>query len=195
MNEVFAAAAEVQQVIETNGWDACLIGGLAVIRWGRMRATQDADFSLLTGFGDEEQFIRVLAKHFPGRSPDEEQFALVHRVYRGFASNGAEIDIALACLPFEIAMIDRATNYEFVPGVVVKVCSAEDLIVMKAFAGRDQDWADIGNVAKSQWQSLDWESIESDLSDLCELAENLTSVPRLAQVRAELTDKWKRKRS
>lgn len=192
MNAIYAAAAEVQRVFTEQGWHFCVIGGLAVIRWGRRRTTEDADFSLLTGFGDQEPFLRVIASHFPGRSSDEAAFARDARVYRGYASNGAQIDIAFAGFPFEEETIQRSTLYEFAPGCVLPVCSAEDLMVMKAFAGRPQDWADVEYVAAGHWNSLDWKRIDHDLAALCELAENNSSVPTLADLKERLERTMKR---
>jgi hypothetical protein len=192
MNAVYNAALEVQSLFEQQGWQFCTIGGLAVIRWGRMRTTQDADFSLMTGFGDEDRFLTVIADHLEGREPNEVDSARASRVYRGFASNGIEIDIALAALPFEQEVISRASVYEFRPGCVLSTCSADDLIVMKAFASRDQDWADVRNVAASQWKSLDWDYIHRHLEQICELSETFTSVPLLDQLRAELEQIMKR---
>jgi hypothetical protein len=49
-------------------WEFCLIGGLAVQRWGEMRTTLDVDITLLTGFGREEEFIN--------RDPPEARYRL-----------------------------------------------------------------------------------------------------------------------
>lgn len=189
MNSVFDAALEVQTLFQDQEWRFCIIGGLAVIRWGRMRATQDADFSLLTGFGDEDAFLNVIAERFNAREPGEVEFARAARVYRAFASNGAPVDIALAALPFEEEVIHRASQYEFRPDCVLITCSAADLIVMKAFAGRDQDWADVRNVAASQWDAVNWEAIEHNLETICEMGENYTSIPRFHAIKQDLANK------
>ena len=53
MLEVYRAAAELQRRFQDRGWRFCLIGGLALQRWGEPRETIDVDVTLLTGFGDE----------------------------------------------------------------------------------------------------------------------------------------------
>ena len=60
MNAIFAAAKEVCDFMEARRWTYCVIGGLAVQRWGEPRLTRDADLTLLTGFGDEEGFADAL---------------------------------------------------------------------------------------------------------------------------------------
>ena len=67
MNAVIAAAAELQAVCEAEGWRHCLIGGVALQRWGEARETVDVDLTLLTGFGDEARFITRLTAIFAGR--------------------------------------------------------------------------------------------------------------------------------
>ncbi len=70
MNEVIQAAAELQAVCQSQGWQFCFIGGLALQRWGEPRETTDADLTLVAGFGNEEPFIQILLQHFEGRIPD-----------------------------------------------------------------------------------------------------------------------------
>ena len=57
---VLAAAEEIQQFCQNNGWRFCLIGGVAVQRWGEPRLTQDVDLTLLSGFGNEDKLVDVL---------------------------------------------------------------------------------------------------------------------------------------
>lgn len=60
MNQLIAQAAELQRVVDARGWRSCIIGGLAVVRWGEPRLTQDVDITLFTGFGAEEPIAREL---------------------------------------------------------------------------------------------------------------------------------------
>ncbi len=55
MNSLFQAAFEIQKTLKDKEWPFCYIGGLAVIRWGEMRMTQDIDLCLMCGFGKEER--------------------------------------------------------------------------------------------------------------------------------------------
>ena len=159
------------------------MGGLAVLRWGEPRLTQDVDVTLLTGFGDEERYIDVLLAHYQGRRPDAKAFALKYRVLLLRTSRSIGIDIALAALPFEETCIQRATFFEFLPEVSLLTCSAEDLIVMKAFADRDIDWHDIKGIIIRQQDQLDWDYIHEQLSPLCDLKENPAILIRLDRLR------------
>src|SRR5687768_1176363 len=104
MNPLFEAAVEVCQVMQSHGWRFCIIGGLAVQKWGEARTTLDVDLSLLAPFGDEEEFVTTLLKRFRARTSDAAEFAMMNRVLLLAASNGTDVDVALAALPFEEEM-------------------------------------------------------------------------------------------
>jgi len=186
MNDLFQAALEVQGFLHEHGWRFCIIGGLAVLRWGEPRTTQDVDVSLLTGFTNEEAYIQQIARRFSLRLPDGISFALEKRVLLVRASNGRPIDIALAGIPFEERMIERASAFEFAPDVALVTCSAEDLVVLKAFAGREQDWLDLRGILAAQQSRLDWDYIDRHLLPLCELKDDLQAPRRLAELRQTL---------
>jgi len=65
VNPLFQAGLELQQFMQEKEWPFCFIGGLAVIRWGEVRMTQDIDLSLLSGFGNEEIYIDTFALQNP----------------------------------------------------------------------------------------------------------------------------------
>jgi hypothetical protein len=54
---------------------------------------------------------------------------------------------------------------------------------MKAFAGRELDWADVKGVIARQGQALDWPLVFSELKPLCELKEAPEIVPQLEKLR------------
>ena len=54
------------------------------------------------------------------------------------------------------------------PGIELLTCSAEDLIVHKAFAARDGDWADVNDVVGVQRSRLDTALILRELAPLAE---------------------------
>jgi hypothetical protein len=167
-----AAAREVLSVLEAAGRPACLIGGLVVSRWGQPRATTDADFSVLTPFGEEEAVIDILLARFPVRRPDARTFALSYRVLLLVAESGVKIDVALAALPFEIEAIEDATPWDIAPGVAVRTCSAEHLVVYKLVAGRPQDLLDMETVVRRQGRRLDLSRIRRWAREFAEIKED-----------------------
>ena len=171
MVELFRVAEELQAFCEAESWRFCFIGGMALQRWGEVRETIDVDLTLLTGFGGEERFIQKLLGQFKGRIPEAAAFARTNRVLLLHSTSGVGIDIALGALPFEEAAVSRANMFLFPGGVSLKTCSAEDLIVMKAFASRPRDWLDIEGIVIRQTGKLDWNYVRNQLGPLAELKE------------------------
>jgi len=186
MNPLYPAAMELQSFCRRHNWQFCIIGGLALQRWGRPRATQDVDATLLTGFDHEERFVDALLEEFRSRRPDAREFALTQRVVLLQAANGVFVDLSLAGLPFERRMIARATPFDYAPGVRLVTASAEDLVVTKAFAARLQDWADVEGILIRQRGKLDWEYVRRELAPLCELKDAPQIVDELERMKAEI---------
>lgn len=169
MTEVIRAAIELQSVCKTQGWRYCFIGGLALQRWGEPRETIDVDLTLLTGFGKEERFVEILLGRFDARIENAADFALTRRVLLLRAPSGVGLDIALGGLPFEESAVARSSEFIFPDDKAVRTCSAEDLIVMKAFAARAKDWIDIEGIIIRQTGHLNWGYIRSQIEPLVEL--------------------------
>jgi len=96
------------------------------------------------------------------------------------------IDLALGGLPYEKGVVDRASDFQFIPGITLRTCSAEDLIILKAFADRTRDWADIEGILLRSGSELDWEFIYAQLQPLCELKESPEILQRLRGLQSEL---------
>lgn len=182
MNDVLDAAIELQSFCQDQDWQFCFIGGIAVQHWGEPRLTRDADLTLLTGFGDEEAYIDALLNTFGTRRVDSRQFALQYRVLLLKSSNGIPLDISLGAMPFEERSIQRAILCEITPKYSLQICSAEDLIVHKAFANRPQDWVDIGSIIDRQKHKLDINLIVNELTPLAELKDAPEILDRLQQL-------------
>jgi len=60
-------------------WRYCIIGGLAVQKWGEPRTTLDPDLSLFAPYGEEDEFVVALLARFKARALDAHAFALQNR--------------------------------------------------------------------------------------------------------------------
>ena len=170
MTPLFQAALELQNFFLREQWRFCIIGGIALLRWGEPRFTRDVDVTLLSGFGGEDEFVaRILASGYRGRIADAGGFAKRNRVLLLESAGGIPIDVALGGLPFEALVVERASLYEFEPGCALRTCSAEDLMVQKLFAFRTRDVADVETVVLRQRGRLDWAYVEAQLQPLAEL--------------------------
>ncbi len=69
-------------------------------------------------------------------------------------------------------------------GTSLRICSAEDLIVMKIFASREIDLRDVRSIIVRQGDSnLDWNYIEAHVSELAELKEDPNMMIALRRLR------------
>jgi predicted nucleotidyltransferase len=182
MKTLFRAAAELERFLSEQGWRYCFIGGIALQRWGQPRLTNDVDLTLLTGFGNETAYVDELLRRYKTRIPDGRQFAIDHRVLLLQSPEGIPIDVALGGIAFEQQMVARATRYEFLPGVSLLTCSAEDLITLKAFADRPRDWADVETIVARQQTRLDWNYIFEQLEPLCQVRQDTDVLDRLRRL-------------
>lgn len=172
VSQLVSAAAAVLSVLDGAGIPACLIGGLVIPRWGQPRATTDADFSVLAPYGQERPVIDLLLAAFRARRPDAGAFALAHRVLLLASADGVGIDIALAAFPFELDAIERASPWEIAPGVLVRTCSAEHLVVYKLVAARPQDLVDMAGIVRRQGVRLNVEFVRRWGREFAELKED-----------------------
>ncbi len=179
MIEPFAAAWEVSRFFAERHLPYALIGGLAVQVWGNARLTVDADFSiaapLTTG---SAPLVRLITQHFPSRSANPVDFAGKTRMVLITAGNGVEVDISLALPGYEDQLFARAVDHEIDPGKKIRLCSAEDLIIHKAVAGRPQDISDIQGVVHRQGEKLDVGYIRQWLNDFADALANPEIVER-----------------
>ena len=68
---------------------------------------------------------------------------------------GTRLDIMFADTPYDILAIERGRDVEVQPGITVRVCSPEDLIIYKIISTRLRDHEDIRGVVRRQGNALD----------------------------------------
>ena len=182
MNAIFEAAAEIEAICQAANFSFCLIGGLAVQRWGEPRMTADVDLTLLTGFGDEAPFVDRLLASLRGRLDNAREFALENRTLLLYSSGGIPLDVSLGAMPFEERTIERSSGWNVGDTTILTTCSAEDLIVHKAFAARDKDWMDVRGIVARQGARLRRQIIWDELLPLLELAEDSDAERKLRAI-------------
>ncbi len=155
MNGLEVAALEAHQFFSERGTPYVIIGGMAVQYWGEPRFTQDVDLTVSAPMDGLAGFIQAILDRFEPRIEDALEFARRNRVVLVSASNGYPLDISLGLPGYESDMMERAFEYKLETGIFVRLCSAEDLIIHKAVAGRAQDLRDIEGIVYRQGDKLD----------------------------------------
>lgn len=128
----------------------CVIGGVAASLLGRPRYTRDVDVLILL---ESERWKDLLhdgnAFHFTPRINDALTFAERSRVLlMRHTPSSVDVDVVCGLLPYEAEVIRRASEYPL-PGVSIRVPAIEDLVFMKAVAGRPRDWLDIDGLSSA----------------------------------------------
>jgi len=181
MHPAIEAAVELQEFLELHEQRFCIIGGLAVQRWGEVRLTVDADATVLTGWvRDEVVTDLLLGSPFAPRRADAREFALRNRVLLLKNTKGTHVDVALGAMDFENRSVIRSSFWKISETTKLRTCSAEDLLVHKTFAGRSRDWTDIEGILQRQGKKLDLSQVRFELEPLLELKDTPESMDRLA---------------
>lgn len=139
-----------------------VVGGIATILHGYVRATTDIDLVIDLETEEVEKAIRALSTHgFKPRAPvDPLQFAdpiqrsiwLKEKGMRVFSMSrpdnpGVSVDLfAQHPIPFD-SLLARSTVTDL-GGVAIRLCSLDDLIELKRLAGRPRDLDDIEKLQK-----------------------------------------------
>jgi hypothetical protein len=185
VNPILETALEVQRFCRSRGWRFCFIGAIAVQRWGEPRLTQDVDLTVLSGFGPEAEYADALLAAYRSRIPDAREFAVQRRVVLLEAASGVPIDVSLGGIPFEERVVERSSPWDIGAAELLATCSAEDLVVLKAFAGRDKDWLDVEGVVTRQGPALDAALVLAEAGPLLELKEAAAAMERLRRLLGE----------
>ena len=183
MKGVLGAALEVQEFLSHAGERFCFIGAIALQRWGEPRLTRDVDVTVLAPYGDERPCADRLLARFRPRISDAREFAVRNRVLLIQSEGGIPIDVAFGALPFEERCVARSSLWALASEAVLRTCSAEDLVVLKAFASRPQDWVDVESIAIRLRSTLDWKLVFEELEPLAGTRESPALLDRLRELR------------
>jgi predicted nucleotidyltransferase len=123
-----------------------LIGGIALIRHGVVRATRDVDVVLAPEPENIER-LRALIVEWGATRPDGSPMS-DDAVARGktihLATPHGELDLLAERLsPLSFAELSARSESRRVDGVEAPICSLADLVALKRIAGRERDLVDL----------------------------------------------------
>lgn len=171
LNDLSDAIRAVSNLIDSADQRGVLIGGVAVALIGEPRATRDVDAMILQGNRSIEQLLQMASRQgLVSRVEDPFEFARRNRILLlTHLATGIGVDISLGALPFEEEMVAEAKHIRM-DGFTVRVPKVEHLILMKAFAGRGRDIADIGYLIE-RYPDYDRDWVTRGLAELADLVE------------------------
>lgn len=177
------AVCALDRALAKTGAAHMIIGGLAVIMRGAPRHTDDVDATVWARDSEIDELLAMLAgEGIVGRIPDIAQFAHENGVMLlTHTATGTPIEVSLAWLPFEREALDRAEQIA-VRDRKLPVALAEDLVIYKAVAWRDQDKLDIQRLLRLHHRSIDLERVRrliKEFAEALEEAEHLDEFERI----------------
>lgn len=144
-----------------------LIGGVANQYWGRVRYTRDIDIKVLVPELNYASLRSALRESFPERGrPAAPADPLIVDVQ----IEGEKVGFLLAIPGHDEMVVTRAVKAQL-GELEVWLCTAEDLVIQKAVAGRGRDWQDIEGILIEQHGKLDRDYLEDWLSQYAALLE------------------------
>ncbi|HEY2142112.1 MAG TPA: nucleotidyl transferase AbiEii/AbiGii toxin family protein [Solirubrobacteraceae bacterium] len=123
-----------------------LVGGIALIRHGVVRATRDVDV-ILAPEPENLERVRALIAEWPATRPDgspvpEETVAPGRTIH--LSTPHGELDLLAELLPpLSFAELSARAETRRVDGVEAPICSLADLVALKRIAGRERDLVDL----------------------------------------------------
>jgi len=185
MDPLIDALRRLKEFLEAHGIPYMVIGGVANSVWGQPRYTHDVDLKISLGEQRIAEFAALLSQHFRFRYPDGATFAQRTYVLMINVTEEVPADLAVGFLPYEIEAIARVVPTD-VGGVVVPICTAEDLIIHKAIAAREKDWIDIEGILTRQRGRLDQEYILNWLDQFAKALDRQEIMTRYQELRAAI---------
>jgi len=155
MEELLRVLVSLQARLETANIPSALIGGLAVSAWGNPRLTRDIDIKVLLRRDERKRLLDTLGDDYRSLQANPDNALRHNGIVFVLSPEGKRIDIALTDTSFDEELIARAQLVEVLPKLKVRVCSAEDLIVLKIIAIRPQDQQDVATIIQRQGNNLD----------------------------------------
>ncbi len=154
MNRLEAAVLDVVDHLEGRNVPYMIFGGFANLLWGRPRLTEDLDFKVDVPETSWPTFIEGLSPRFRLLAHDPLGFVRDTRVVPISTKTDIRVDLVMAGLPYERAAISRAASIT-VGSRMVKVSTAEDLVLHKIISDRPRDREDVEGVVIRQGPMLD----------------------------------------
>jgi hypothetical protein len=156
MDALSDTLVRLQQRLERAGIPSAVIGGMAVGAWGNPRLTRDVDLKILLRREERQRLLELLTPGYTPMHADPDE-ALRHNgvIFLHDEKTGVRLDVHLADTDFDELLIGRARVVELEPGVPVRVCAAEDLVILKLIASRPVDIKDVESVIWRQASQLD----------------------------------------
>lgn len=171
LNRLAGALSELTAILGDARTPFMVIGGIAVLVWGEPRTTQDIDVTVSVAEEQIDDFVQVLGRRLTLLPAHPVDFFAETHVLPVVTASGVPADIIRAGLPYEEQAIQRAVVREL-GAATVRVCTPEDLILLKLASTRARDFEDVKGVVVRQGKLLDRGYLDPLVRGLSEMLED-----------------------
>jgi predicted nucleotidyltransferase len=175
----------VAQALDSHSIPYMVIGGQAVLVYGRPRLTRDIDITLGIDV-DEFALIEHVSTTLKLKilTPDAQNFAAKTRVLpTEEPESNFRVDFIFSFSNYERQALQRATQV-MIKGYPIRFASCEDLVIHKMVAGRAIDEEDVKSVLARNRDNLDLTYVRRWLSAFGETDEHQNIVKRFEDLLA-----------
>lgn len=155
MEALLRSVSELQRRLSSAGVPSIVIGGVAVAVWGDPRVTRDVDLKVQLTRNDADRLLHLLASDYTSLLPDPKNALNRQGMIFMQDSAGTRLDLLLAETPYDLVAVQRGRDVELQPGLSVRVCSPEDLVLYKLISIRPRDREDARSVVRRQASDMD----------------------------------------
>ncbi len=157
LNEV---AGALVRWLEAESVPFVITGGMAVSLAGRPRSTQDIDILVVVDEKSWGRFLESGARFgFRPRVADCLDFARISRVLlMRHEATGLHVDVTLSGMYLEEMIVKNGISVR-IEGAELRIPRTEDLIIMKSFARRPKDIADVEALVDAA-EHIDWDHVD-----------------------------------
>jgi len=159
-----------------------IIGGVANQIWGEARFTYDIDIKVLVPDTDYGAIRRMICEEFP--EPARAGLP-VNPLIISVLVGEITVDFLMTIPGYDELLVTRAQRH-LIDDLSLWICTAEDLIIQKAIAGRPKDWQDIEGIILEQNSILDWQYIENWLIQFADALEDPEILHRFQAMRQSI---------
>ncbi|MBI4770680.1 MAG: hypothetical protein HY784_09820 [Chloroflexi bacterium] len=155
MKHLVQSLAAIQTRLKEAGVESAVIGAMALAVWGQPRLTRDADLKVLLTRDDAQRLLDILGAGYLPIQPDPLGALRGNGVAFFRDAQASRIDLLLADVGFDERAIRRAVEVNVLDEALLRVATAEDLIIYKLISTREMDHIDAASVVRRQGGKLD----------------------------------------
>ena len=155
METLFQSIFSLQTLLLEADIQSIVIGGMAVAVWGEPRLTRDVDLKIHLTRQDASRLLEIILPYYQPLIPDPLETLQKQALVFIQDKAGTRLDLLLADTPYDITAIRRGRVVIAQPGIAIRLCSPEDLIIYKLISTRLRDHEDARSVIRRQGDALD----------------------------------------